>query len=625
MRVWARAACRSCYAIWCADGRKPAFESVSDDVAARAAAGGGSADDQTRHSVWHIETPAERHARVAAEALSETDVANLKGELELAVAEATSRKRAAAQAEARRAALLSEAAHVSDGTADMIQAVVRESKTWVDEARRKAPGQSAHLEFMAQTMMACGNAALAQGATAAQRCQATEMARLCSEAMVGDAEGRARRARHRLAELEMKLRAARADDEYMRGEMEKHGSMEERLAAAQHAVDEQQRILDHAHGVIRHVCSHGVLDASVGSPPQDASPSRDDEEAAIHGRSGGRRPRRPRSGSAAGSPHARTHAYSPVSSSAQLTGFSSALTHDGAASASGGGRRSFASPVKLREADLRRAQLDEDLGEYGAEHPPLTATSRSSDEGGRSHRGHRSSKSSPHPPRHHEHRSPAKPSPARCIAPSPHRHAHLRTAPSPQQPPHRDHRRSQRAAPTPNQSSSSPRAVETGELETILEANLSVAVYDYNDVLLRVRDSTGQLLPAVGGDAAWLRLLVATDSTPLFMTLDDTPSDPRTLLQPAHRLWLYDTVGTSFAAFHLGGEKPHARLGDRPEISTYGVYGGGPITDVGHGYAVAPARPGEERTRHVRIIAPRTRRARHVALDEDEGAHSLFV
>ena len=60
-------------------------------------------------------------------------------------------------------------------------------------------------------------------------------------------------------------------------------------------------------------------------------------------------------------------------------------------------------------------------------------------------------------------------------------------------------------------------------------------------------------------------------------------------------------------------------------LATHEVYGGGPLTDAGHGFVIAPARPGEERTRHVRILAPRTRRARHAALDEEDGAHSLYV
>ena len=37
-------------------------------------------------------------------------------------------------------------------------------------------------------------------------------------------------------------------------------------------------------------------------------------------------------------------------------------------------------------------------------------------------------------------------------------------------------------------------------------------------------------------------------------------------------------------------------------LATHEVYGGGPLTDAGHGFVIAPARPGEERTRHVRKI-----------------------
>jgi hypothetical protein len=77
-------------------------------------------------------------------------------------------------------------------------------------------------------------------------------------------------------------------------------------------------------------------------------------------------------------------------------------------------------------------------------------------------------------------------------------------------------------------------------------------------------------------------------------------------------LWLYGAVGASFAAFHLGGAKPKERLSERLEVDTHALYDGA-------------AAAGEERTRHVRILAPCTRRARRTALDDDHDAGYLRV
>lgn len=673
LRACAISVCVACYSLYSDDAdRNPGSSSAfSADKAD---------SDAPKAHVWKLETIEEREAAKAHAAIGEADVARLQTELAAAVADAEERVEAAAQADARRTALLAEASHVSDEAAGVIEEVVRESRVWADDARRHAPQQADQVQFMAQTMVACGHAALAPGATAAQRCQATEMAKLCSEAMVSDAQSRARRAEHRASELERQVRAARADDVYMRGELSRHGSMAQQVRQAERAALNQQAVLEGAAKAVRTVCSHGSLHAQVGSPPTEIALPDDDEDAdgsddeAPHGATGwgaaaqcdvdgggrGRRRDRnhPRShsrfalappgprvqqqsghGSKQGGIHCSTsaaHTYSPLAHAATTSNWSSGHEERASLSSARHDRCGVTPGVKLREADLPYTYTFTADDMAAANEPPLTATSRSTE--GRRHAPSSKPPRSPSAPSRHRVHHPAKSKPPRRLGPSsPHqRHGTPHQTHQPHQTlsPSRPRRTAHSAHPPtrPPITMPSPHPPTSpslhAELESIFEAALSVAVYEYNDILIRVRDTSGALLPSIGGEASWARLLAATTTRPLFLALDAPDAatlDPAALCGPDRRLWLYGAAGASFAAFHLGGERPHARLGDRIEISTHEVYGGGPLTDAGHGFVIAPARPGEERTRHVRILAPRTRRARHAALDEEDGAHSLYV
>jgi hypothetical protein len=54
-------------------------------------------------------------------------------------------------------------------------------------------------------------------------------------------------------------------------------------------------------------------------------------------------------------------------------------------------------------------------------------------------------------------------------------------------------------------------------VEVLWEAAVGVCVYEWNDLLLRVRDADGEHLDAVGGDGAWATVLAASESRPLFL------------------------------------------------------------------------------------------------------------
>ena len=537
---------------------------------------------------------------------SEAEVARLKQELEDALQDAKDRVAAAETAEVRRKALVSEAAHVSDEAAGLIESVMSESSKWALEARRKTPEQAAHLEFMAKTMAACGREALEPGASAAQRCQASEMARLCSAAMLGYAQARARRAEHRATDLEANLRTAQEDDRHMRDELEQKGSITERIELANAAVEAQQRVLERTAQRITRVCARGALTRPV-SPP-----SRDDSHDRRVSSGKGRR----RSSGGGGGVH--TGAYASVYASpsklkdgdlpfASLDAIGHTPTRGGRPTPSGMRPLDLTGLHSHQRSPLHRhshAAHHHDRSYSPSMPPPLTATPRRSplpsdlwspsEEVARHHQHRRLASRPPH--RHTKSPPPrqARPSPAARAAQTSPASPMRRTSPA-------------RHGSPPGRGASSTSPALLDELETIFEASLPTTLYEHNDILIRTRDADGNLLPAAS-EGAWAALLSASASRPLFLLLDGRPSDPRALLRPYHRLWLYGAAGESFAAFHLGGERAASRLADRLDLSTHQLFSA----------AVEESSAGEERVRRVRIVAPCTSYARHAALDDED-------
>ena len=90
--------------------------------------------------------------------------------------------------------------HVSDAREGTIESVMGDAAAWATDARKRFPRQAAQIDFLAATMATCGREALA--ATDAEPCRATasEMASVCSDAMIHHARGRRRLAQRRTAE-----------------------------------------------------------------------------------------------------------------------------------------------------------------------------------------------------------------------------------------------------------------------------------------------------------------------------------------------------------------------------------------------------------------------------------------
>ena len=148
-------------------------------------------------------------------------------------------------------------------------------------------------------------------------------------------------------------------------------------------------------------------------------------------------------------------------------------------------------------------------------------------------------------------------------------------------------------------------------MDVVFEGRLPVALYDWNDLLIRVRDGDGVLLP--GAQFVWKAALSGGEGQLVFLQLDGRPH-LSALVQPVHRLWSYGEAGTTYAAFHLGGDRPEVRLAERAELSTRILFGSPPAEDA-LGTAL-----GGELSMIVRILAPRTAAALAAALGESGAA-----
>ena len=168
------------------------------------------------------------------------------------------------------------------------------------------------------------------------------------------------------------------------------------------------------------------------------------------------------------------------------------------------------------------------------------------------------------------------------------------------------------AKPKLPQSSMPTKAILTeADMDVVFEGRLPVALYDWNDLLIRVRDGDGVLLP--GAQFVWKAALSGGEGQLVFLQLDGRPH-LSALVQPFHRLWSYGEAGTTYAAFHLGGDRPEVRLAKRAELSTRILFGSPPAEDA-LGTAL-----GGELSMIVRILAPRTAAALAAALGESGAA-----
>ena len=148
-------------------------------------------------------------------------------------------------------------------------------------------------------------------------------------------------------------------------------------------------------------------------------------------------------------------------------------------------------------------------------------------------------------------------------------------------------------------------ALDKTDVRCVWSGRLPVATYDHNDLLIRVRDAAGTLLPPLTAEA-WTAIVAASSTeVPLYLAIDGRPAPLDALITPAHRLWFYGDAGVAYAAFHLGGDGPSLALGARDEVATRHVYPHGP--DQADSQAA-------EAVRTVTFLAVTSRRARAAAL-----------
>ena len=483
----------------------------------------------------------------------------LRRQVSAAVRAAEVTKQTADEAAARRRALLAEAGHVADEAAGQIEQVMLEAHAWEEEACRRFPEQAEQIAFMVRTMDACGQLALEPSASVEARRRATTMAGLCAQAMVSQARAHAHRADQRAAELARLVLRAKGQLARTSCELSAFEGTPAEFARMQAAVEEQHQVLESAIAALagaHATCMHAPVTALA--------------RASAHAT-------RAASASPDGSPHSRASPHSPGLPSPSATHTSRSLRH-----ASG---RHAPSPPLLPSHPLRpRAACT--LGVSGG-HAGRDGKTRS---GGttpgttpreqRSERWHRKER------------------PGREVRPS-----------------QREVRPSQRptpAKPKLPQSSMPTKAILTeADMDVVFEGRLPVALYDWNDLLIRVRDGDGVLLP--GAQFVWKAALSGGEGQLVFLQLDGRPH-LSALVQPFHRLWSYGEAGTTYAAFHLGGDRPEVRLAERAELSTRILFGSPPAEDA-LGTAL-----GGELSMIVRILAPRTAAALAAALGESGAA-----
>ena len=275
----------------------PASELAIALAAARWTAATGGADrGSTRGAAWAGVGEGRRGSSVQRgdEARGE-EVEALRGELRAAVAAAKQTHAQLLEADARRAALRAEASHLADAAAGAVEAVVNESRDWAEEARKDHPDQAAHIDFLASTVAACGHETLgiggppggvggsapgggcdasdaaACGAAHVPQCRAraAEMATICSDAMLGYARRRARRAAEKAAELEHTLSVLQGEHAASLEKVAKLKETREELRATEEVVAAQRALLRRFSSSAHTVCSRCA--ARSGQPGQPCS------------------------------------------------------------------------------------------------------------------------------------------------------------------------------------------------------------------------------------------------------------------------------------------------------------------------------------------------------------------
>ena len=486
----------------------------------------------------------------------------LRRQVSAAVRAAEVTKQTADEAAARRRSLLAEAGHVADETAGQIEQVMLEAHAWEEEAYRRFPEQAEQIAFMARTMDACGQTALEPSASVEARRRATTMAGLCAQAMVSQARAHAHRADQRAAELARSVLRAKGQLARTSYELSAFEGTPDELARMQAAVEEQRSVLERAMAALAGAHATCAATASLDGSPQSKGV-------------GQTYPLTYPLTQSRASPH------SPGLPSPSATHTSRSLRH-----ASG---RHAPSPPLLPSHPLRpRAACT--LGasgghagrdgktRWGGTTPGTTPREPPAEQ--RSERWHRKER------------------PGREVRPS-QREVRPSQSPTP-------------AKPKLPRSSMPTKAILTeADMDVVFEGRLPVALYDWNDLLIRVRDGDGVLLP--GAQFVWKAALSGGEGQLVFLQLDGRPH-LSALVQPFHRLWSYGEAGTTYAAFHLGGDRPEARLAKRAELSTRILFGSPPAEDA-LGTAL-----GGELSMIVRILAPRTAAALAAALGESGAA-----
>ena len=497
------------------------------------------------------------------------------------------------EAEERRRVLAAEAAHTSDETAGRITAVLRHTSEWRDEARRHAPETSAQVERMAATFEACAATALQPDATAAQRCRASEMATVCTQAMANFAHAQVRRAQRRTEELSEHVAAARADEARARARLgAARAARRERGAAA--AADEVRE--GHRHGRV----AHGRLHESLG---QWCTPAKLRDDEGRHANLSTPAKLRDDGGTA---PSLDLRSLQRHAHDGRRRG----PTQTGAAAHC---QRALLSPALPGLAtDTQRGEPHSGAAETAASAHPrgrIRGSSTRVNESG-AQRAVRQPMALQHPPESS--------SPAQSKARPPRRRITGAGAAYSRDAPERQARR--HASPLPRSVNERVRDSPLSEedVEALLDAPVAVTLYDFNDLLLRVRDADAQLLRTIPADQ-WARMVADAPSRPMFAQIDGKPAVLSDLLRPKRRLHYYGDAGPAFGAFHLGGERPEVRMAERSDLSTLAAYGAPP---GGGNDAAPPFIAGREQTAHVRVLVPATRRARAAALGgalEEEG------
>ena len=118
-----------------------------------------------------------------------------------------------------------------------------------------------------------------------------------------------------------------------------------------------------------------------------------------------------------------------------------------------------------------------------------------------------------------------------------------------------------------------PPAVSELDMETVFEGSLKVALYDYDDILVRSAPPYGH---------AFVESEV-NSGAPLYLQVNGKPQ-LSILVKPAHRLFMYGG-SSAYGHFHLG-EGLASTLGERPALSTQAFYAEG----------------GDEEVRRVRVL-----------------------